>query len=93
MSVRKQEQDQHVREPLLDRAAQRLEELVLQYVLQELVDVLIDSLLLDLDRQFVLWKIPRKLFLVKLVLKSERGPGKIELPLIVVLLVELDVHW
>ena len=52
----------------------------------------IDSLLLDLDRQFILWEVPRKLFLVILVLKSERRPSEIELPLIVVLLVKLDIH-
>ena len=68
MSVREQEQDQNVGQPLLHGAAQGREELLFQHVLQELVNVGVDCLLLHLHRQLILREMPRKLLLVILIL-------------------------
>lgn len=77
----------------MDGAPQRLEELGLQVILQEGVDSGIVRLFVDLDRQLVLWKIPRKLVLVVLILQPKRRASEVKLPLVVVLFVELYVHW
>lgn len=57
------------------------------------LDALVHRLLLHFHGQFVLWEIPRKSVLVVLILQPEGRPSEVEFPLVVVLLVQLYVHW
>jgi uncharacterized membrane protein len=92
VSVREQEQDEHVYQALLDGGAQRGKEIVEDNILQVCPDAIVHRLLLHFHRQFILWEIPRKCVLIVLILQSKGCACEVEFPLVVVLLVELYVH-
>lgn len=92
VSVREEEQNQNVNKSLLDGGTQRGEESVDDDVLQAGADALVHCLLPHLDRQFVLWEIPRKCIFIVLILQSERCSCEVEFPLVIILLVQLYVH-